>query len=244
MGSWWGTAREADHLEDSYGRKGRKGTSGQHGYNQSHDAWAGTRCASEVRRRPMWQVSLVTIIARLLAFAFLAGLLGLRKPSSLVQPGCFLCVVQKVAELGFQFLELVCLKAFGTNSIFCGGCSSWIHKKYSVIPGTLKTDPCFRCKRYTGQARPINGRPMTRGHSRSREAWGGAIPLLSRGLLSSGGSCELASITRCHVAWGKFNESCPSSPPAHLPSPQEEQFTIRVPTAPCMNSCKRNFRGT
>ena len=53
------------------------------------------------------------------------------------------------------------LKGVDTNSIFCGGCSSWIHKKYSGITGCLKSDASFMCKWYTGQDRPIDGRLMT-----------------------------------------------------------------------------------
>ena len=76
----------------------------------------------------------------------------------------------------------MCLKGDNTNTIFCGGCSSWIHKKCSGIPTRLKSGASFRCKRCTWQTRPINGRPMT-GHSGLREAWGGAILLLPWGLL-------------------------------------------------------------
>ena len=54
----------------------------------------------------------------------------------------------------------VCLKGVGTNSIFSGGCSSWIHKKCSGIPGHLKPDASFRCKWCTVQARPRDGRLM------------------------------------------------------------------------------------
>ena len=55
---------------------------------------------------------------------------------------------------------------------------SWVHKRYSGIPGPLKPDPSFMCKRCTGQDRPDDGRPMTGGR-----AWGGAILLLPRGQL-------------------------------------------------------------
>ena len=49
----------------------------------------------------------------------------------------------------------VSLNGAGTDAIFCGG---WIHKKCSGIPGRLKSDASFRCKRCIGQARPIDGR--------------------------------------------------------------------------------------
>ena len=37
----------------------------------------------------------------------------------------------------------VCQKGVGSNAIFCGGCSSWIHKKCSGIKGPLRADPDF-----------------------------------------------------------------------------------------------------
>ena len=55
----------------------------------------------------------------------------------------------------------VCLKGVSTNSSFCGGCSSWIHKKCGGIPGCLKFDISSRCKPCTGQARPIDSILMT-----------------------------------------------------------------------------------
>ena len=103
----------------------------------------------------------------------------------------------------------MCPKGFGTNSIFCGGCSSWIHKKCRALPGALKADPSLMCKRCTGQARLIDGRLMT-------EVTAGQVKLevvpsfcYLGDCLSSGGGYELATVTRCCVAWGKFNELRP-----------------------------------
>ena len=33
----------------------------------------------------------------------------------------------------------------GRNSIQCGGCKKWIHKKCSGVKGRLKEDPGYRC---------------------------------------------------------------------------------------------------
>jgi len=33
----------------------------------------------------------------------------------------------------------------GKNSIQCGGCSKWVHKKCSGVKGKLKEDPGYRC---------------------------------------------------------------------------------------------------
>ena len=37
----------------------------------------------------------------------------------------------------------------------------WIHKRYSVIKGSLANRTDFQCKRCKGIARPIDGRPTT-----------------------------------------------------------------------------------
>ena len=44
----------------------------------------------------------------------------------------------------------MCLNGVGTNSIFCGGCFSWILKKCSSIPGPLKPYVSFKCEWFTG----------------------------------------------------------------------------------------------
>ena len=35
----------------------------------------------------------------------------------------------------------------GSNTIFCGGCSLWDHKKWSGIKGPLRPDPDYKCAR-------------------------------------------------------------------------------------------------
>ena len=47
----------------------------------------------------------------------------------------------------------VCRKGVGSNSIYCAGCSHWVHKKRSGVIGSLKSKPDYCC------ARPIDGRP-------------------------------------------------------------------------------------
>ena len=97
----------------------------------------------------------------------------------------------------------MCLKGISTNSIFCGGCST----RNAVL--FLALWSLIRCKQCTGQARPVYGRPMTEvtvGQEKLQ-----VVPPFCylRDCLSSGGHCELASITTCHVAWDKFNELLP-----------------------------------
>ena len=35
----------------------------------------------------------------------------------------------------------VCRKGVGSNSIYCAGCSHWVHKKCSGVSGSLKSNP-------------------------------------------------------------------------------------------------------
>ena len=42
------------------------------------------------------------------------------------------------------------------NSIFCNGCSFWVHKKF---PGRPVEDPNFRFRRCLGNPQAIDGRP-------------------------------------------------------------------------------------
>ena len=53
----------------------------------------------------------------------------------------------------------VCRKGVVSNSIYCAGCSYWVHKKCSGVIGSLKSNPDYRCSRCKGTARPIDGRP-------------------------------------------------------------------------------------
>ena len=52
----------------------------------------------------------------------------------------------------------VCRKGVGSNSIYCVGCSHWVHKRCSGVTGSLKSNPDYRCSRCKGTARPIDGR--------------------------------------------------------------------------------------
>ena len=53
----------------------------------------------------------------------------------------------------------VCLAGVGsTNTILCGGCKRWVHKKCSGIKGRLLPDSEFRCAQCLGTARAIDER--------------------------------------------------------------------------------------
>ena len=50
----------------------------------------------------------------------------------------------------------VCRKEVSNNSIYCNGCSHWVHKKCSDLTGRLVENPEYRCRRCKGLARPID----------------------------------------------------------------------------------------
>ena len=103
----------------------------------------------------------------------------------------------------------VCRKGVGKNSIFCSGCSFWVHKKCSSIPGRLVEDPDFRCRRCLGNAQAIDGRSCVEAQLAD-----GKLDVVDNFVylgdyICLGGGFELATINRCHSAWGKFRELSP-----------------------------------
>ena len=104
----------------------------------------------------------------------------------------------------------VCLTGVGrTNAIQCDGCECWVHKKCSGIKGRLLRESEFTCARCLGTARAIDGR-----HSLEVEVGNEKLEVVPEfcylgDMLSAGGGCELAAITRCKCAWGKFGQLLP-----------------------------------
>ena len=58
-----------------------------------------------------------------------------------------------------KYLCNVCRKRVGRNSIYCTSCVPWVHKKCCGIKDRLVDIPDFKCHRYVGLARPVDGRP-------------------------------------------------------------------------------------
>ena len=58
-----------------------------------------------------------------------------------------------------KYLCNVCGKGVGRNSIYCTSCVPWVHKKCCGIKDRLVDIPDFKCHRYVGLARPVDGRP-------------------------------------------------------------------------------------
>ena len=127
----------------------------------------------------------------------------------------------------------MCLKGVSTNSIFCGGCFSWIHKKCSGILVALKSDASLRCKWCTGQARPIDGRLWQRSQRVGRSL------RLCHPSVTSGTAYPQVAVVNSLLSHGENSmSSCPSSPPAHFPSPAEVEFTVHASEVPCSMQVK------
>ena len=107
----------------------------------------------------------------------------------------------------------VCQAGVSRNAIQCGGCSQWVHKKCSGIKGPLTSDLNFRCARCLGTAWPADGRLVMIGEEKLEVT----LEFCYLGdMLSAGGGCELASITRCKCAWAKFRQLLPLLANRHL----------------------------
>ena len=103
----------------------------------------------------------------------------------------------------------VCRKGTGSNSIFCEGCSHWVHHKCSGISGRLTEDPNYRCGRCRGTARPIDVRPAT-----EFKVGDEVVDVVDNfcylgDTMCAGGGCSRAITTRVRCAWGKFRELLP-----------------------------------
>ena len=96
----------------------------------------------------------------------------------------------------------VCRTGVGNNSIYC---KLWVHKKCSGLQ-RLTPNPDYRCARYMGNARPIDGRP----HSEVQVGPDKLEVVTSfcylGDMLSAGGGCEMAVTIHVKTAWKKFRE--------------------------------------
>ena len=104
----------------------------------------------------------------------------------------------------------VCRKGVGSNSIYCAGCSHWVHKKCSGVNGSLKSNPDYRCSRCKGTARPIDGRPHNEWLLMQDKKLDVVDSFCYLGdTIGAGGGCDLSVITRIRSAWCKFLELLP-----------------------------------
>ena len=100
----------------------------------------------------------------------------------------------------------VCQASVCRNVIQCGGCRQWVHKKCSGMKGPLTLDLNFRCARCLGTARHVDGRLVKEVRIGDEKLE--VVPEFCYlgAMLSAGGGCELASVTRCKCAWAKFRQ--------------------------------------
>ena len=101
----------------------------------------------------------------------------------------------------------ICGKGVGRNSIQCGGCKKWVHKKCSGAKGKLKEDPGYRC------AKCVRGGCALGGAEEQKEVLedGSSLECVNRfcylsDMLGAARGCEEASWTRVRGAWGQFKE--------------------------------------
>ena len=94
----------------------------------------------------------------------------------------------------------ICRSGVGSNSIFWAGCNLWVHKKCSGLRGRLLDDPNYRCMRFSGEARPIDRRPI-------KNVAIGAFNLdvvnsfrYLGDVLGAGGGCILSTVARSSAA--------------------------------------------
>ena len=103
----------------------------------------------------------------------------------------------------------VCRIGVGRNSIYCAGCSHWVHKCSGVI-GSLKSNPDYRCSRCKGTARPIDGRPHNEWLLVQDKKLDVVDSFCYLGdTICAGGGCDSSVITRIRSAWGKLRELLP-----------------------------------
>ena len=101
----------------------------------------------------------------------------------------------------------VCGRGVGRNSIQCGGCQKWVHKKCSGVKGKLKEDLGYRCGKCVGGVR-------AESCADEQEAVlvdGSSFECVNRfcylgDMLGAAGGCGEASRTRVRGAWGQFKE--------------------------------------
>lgn len=102
----------------------------------------------------------------------------------------------------------VCRRGVGTNSILCGGCGKWIHKKCSKLKGKIREDSNYRCFQC------LSG--MVIGTNKIKREVnlpdGGKLELVDKfcylgDMIGSGGGVEEASRMRVRCAWSKFREN-------------------------------------
>ena len=103
----------------------------------------------------------------------------------------------------------VCKRGVGSNSILCGSCGKWVHRKCSGLKGRLKDNSGFRC------AMCIAGQQDKVSDKRELVLEGeNTLEVVDRfcylgDVIGARGGAEEASRARIRCAWAKFRELAP-----------------------------------
>ena len=113
-------------------------------------------------------------------------------------------------DYGVKFPCAVCDRGVGSNSILCGTCGRWTHKKCSGVRGSLTKVKNFECRRCS---REIAGEGE-RGCEKVEVEPGMFLERVSKfcylgEMLGEEGGAELAVTNRVSKGWGKFNMLAP-----------------------------------
>ena len=92
------------------------------------------------------------------------------------------------------------------NSIFCTGYDAWVQKKGSGIKVRLVDIGGFKCHRYLGLARPIDGRPVEHVSFKDQKLVVVESFVYLGEKVSSNGGCDISIIARICSTWEKFRE--------------------------------------
>ena len=113
-----------------------------------------------------------------------------------------------------HFHVLSCQHGVGSsNAIVCSQCKLWVHGRCRGIQGRIVANPDNVCPRCLGQTRPIDGRSITQVDVDGPLLDVEASFCYLGDMLSAGGGCSLATITRGKVQEGPANPDIQ----AHIP---------------------------
>ena len=104
----------------------------------------------------------------------------------------------------------------------------------------LRPDPDFRCARCLGKARPIDGRLVKEDQVDDEKVEAAPEFCYLGDMLSAGGGCELAAVTRCKLAWDNFQQLLS---PLHQPKPAtfDQRSSVFNLCEKCNAVCGRNM---
>ena len=92
------------------------------------------------------------------------------------------------------------------NLIFCTGYDAWVQKRCSGIKVRLVDIGGFKCHRYLGLARPIDGRPVEHVSFKDQKLVVVESFVYLGEKVSLNGGCDISIIARICSTWEKFRE--------------------------------------